>query len=676
MNQNVIKILAFALLAVSAWANGQETVTVEVNAGDVTALIDAITAANGNPGSVTTEILINPTGQDFQFESSYGTSSAALPLITGNVRILCVTTTRFTFAGPSGSKFRLAEVGATGSLTVVGQALGVKSKCVIEGFSVDGGSGGAILSNGQFNCYDTEFRNNSAPVGGGAIAVMGNGNTIISRCTFANNSTAGVGGAISFTGDSGGDVWNSKFSGNDAGQFGCDLNVNTSSSAIIQVRGNSFGQQCGSVLIENPEGLMRLENNTFAGGPGFDSTGEIQLFLNILGTPGGSNQQIQSAGGGTSKPEASCNDFGSNAFESLGYNINPTNGCPLTATGDLPNTNPQVADAGGGILVPQPGSPAIDHGPAAALVLGDDDLASLPCPAVDIRGNGRPQDGNGDGVFACDSGAVEVLGTGAVTTGHSGAFFNPARDGEGTYVEILANNVAVVYTFTYRPDGSGPAWFIGIGEVRGNSIVIYDLLRPIGARFGENFDSDDVDFTPAGEMSMVFPGCVAGAAPGNVAYSGKSELGYEGLITKAKRLSNILGCGAETPSPKAGLSGSYFDPARDGEGIIVEWLTSGDVLVVFFTYDLAGNQMWLLGIGEPNGNTVTMEALYAADVTSWGSGFDPDEVSIETWGSFTLTWDECNAVDFSYDSSVTGYADGEHHYVRLSKLADTSCPGF
>jgi hypothetical protein len=46
-------------------------------------------------------------------------------------------------------------------------------------------------------------------------------------------------------------------------------------------------------------------------------------------------------------------------------------------------------------MVPTSSSPAIDAGDNAA------------CPATDIQGVGRPQDGDGDGSVVCDMGAYE-----------------------------------------------------------------------------------------------------------------------------------------------------------------------------------------------------------------------------------------------------------------------------
>jgi hypothetical protein len=371
-----------------------------------------------------------------------------------------------------------------------------------------------------------------------------------------------------------------------------------------------------------------------------------------------------------------CNDFGSGAFQSDGFNISSDDSCALTQQTDLPSTDPMIAINEEGLPILQPGSPAIDSGTRGLILVDGGPLASLPCGYRDIAGTARPQDANGDGVFECDRGAMEVMGAGEVVAGHSSVFYNPERNGEGSYVEILENGQAIVYTFSYNPQGTGPAWFLGVGDINGNSIILDDLLRPTGTPFGDEFDTTEIDFTEAGSMSMVFPDCQASAPGGNVAFTGDEDLGYEALITRSTRLANITGCGAETPVANAGLSGSFFDPARNGEGLIVEWLTNGDVLVVFFTYDTEGNQLWLFGQAPSNGKSVTLTASYPTSFTAWGRGFNADDVSLESWGTFTLTWTDCNTMTFDYNSTVEGYGAGTRNYTRLSTLAGVNCPAF
>jgi hypothetical protein len=485
------------------------------------------------------------------------------------------------------------------------------------------GCGGSVT----LTVIDSTLSGNSGTHGGG-ISTFCNTTLTIANSTFSGNEAGGAGGSIyndgAFSGSATLKINGSTFSGNSAGWGGDIYNNGSSGHATVEI---------GNTILNVGAPVVSL----------FNSSGTVT---------------------------------------SLGYNLSSDGGAgALHATGDQINTDPMLGplqDNGGPTFTHAllPGSPAIDHGASEVVELGESGLAALPCGHADVRGTARAQDGDGGGGFECDIGAIEQPGSGKVVAGHSGAFYNPERNGEGTYVEVLPDGRSVVYTFTYRPDGSGPSWFIGVGEVRDNAIVIDQLLRPTGTRFGRTFDSAEIEFSAAGGMSMVFPTCASGAQPGNVAYTGEPGIGYEGLITRALRLSNITGCGPERPHVNAGLSGSYFDPARDGEGIVVEWLTSDEVLVIFFTYGLAGDQFWVLGLGEPDGKSVTMDALYPATVTQWGRNFEADDINVVNWGTFALTWTDCDTVTFAYDSDIPGFGSAQRNYTRISTLAGTDCPKF
>jgi hypothetical protein len=441
--------------------------------------------------------------------------------------------------------------------------------------------------------------------------------------------------------------------------------------------GSQFSGGCTQAGWEMPNGAaFSYASGIFYDDEAIHATDWLSSYNSYYGTRADLPQLMADSGPG-GKTEALCEDFGTGAFMSQGYNLAEDNSCGLNQPTDITNTNGQTAVNEHGIYVPQAGSPLIDSGETDALVFPGETLESLPCGYKDLMGLGRPQDANDDGVFECDRGAVEVAGPGALTPGHSAAFFNPLRDGEGQYVEMINADTAVVYTFTHRPNGNGSAWFIGVGDVVGNSIVIDDLLRPAGTSFGSQFDSAEIEIAPAGGQSMVFNDCQAAAPGGSVAFSGDVDLGYEALITRAQRLSNILGCGGSlTPHPNAGLSGSYFLPARDGEGIVVQWLPNGQVLVIFFTYDLNGDQQWVIGIGDSDGFSATMDALYASSNTVWGSDFDPADITLSPWGTFDLTWTGCGGVQFAYNSTVAGYGSATRQYIRLSSLWGANCPTF
>lgn len=60
------------------------------------------------------------------------------------------------------------------------------------------------------------------------------------------------------------------------------------------------------------------------------------------------------------------------------------------------------------------------------------------------------------------------------------------------------------------------------------------------------------------------------------------------------------------------ISGSYFDPERDGEGINLMLLEDGSALFYWFTYDHQGDQHWRIGQADASGKFVEFPVLYQA----------------------------------------------------------------
>ncbi|MEJ8567958.1 hypothetical protein [Elongatibacter sediminis] len=89
-----------------------------------------------------------------------------------------------------------------------------------------------------------------------------------------------------------------------------------------------------------------------------------------------------------------------------------------------------------------------------------------------------------------------------------------------------------------------------------------------------------------------------------------------------------------------------------------------------------GEQMWMLGMAQADDRTVTMEVLYPTGFTPWGGSFDPNDVTLETWGTWTLTWTDCDTLVFEFSSEVEGYGSGTRNYSRLTTLLGSQCPAF
>jgi hypothetical protein len=97
-------------------------------------------------------------------------------------------------------------------------------------------------------------------------------------------------------------------------------------------------------------------------------------------------------------------------------------------------------------------------------------------------------------------------GTDAVPNRFSGSWFDPERSGEGWILGQIDESLALAVWFTYGLDGE-PLWLIGTGEIEGESIIIADLLEPVGGRFGPAFDPLEVDRRPWGSAEIRFDDC-------------------------------------------------------------------------------------------------------------------------------------------------------------------------
>jgi len=116
----------------------------------------------------------------------------------------------------------------------------------------------------------------------------------------------------------------------------------------------------------------------------------------------------------------------------------------------------------------------------------------------------------GTGMF----GSITVQGTAPppppanLGPGYTGAWYNPAQDGHGIFVEILPNNVMVAAWYVYAPEG-GQAWIVGSGNISGNTAAVSGTLAT-GTRFPPNFNASQVVRTPWGALNFTFTDCTTG----------------------------------------------------------------------------------------------------------------------------------------------------------------------
>ena len=134
---------------------------------------------------------------------------------------------------------------------------------------------------------------------------------------------------------------------------------------------------------------------------------------------------------------------------------------------------------------------------------------------------------------------------------------------------------------------------------------------------------------------------------------------------------------AQVDISNGGVSGQWYNPARDGEGIFLEVVRTDSgqqVSVSWFTYDLEGFQMWLVGNVPISGDTTTVTIpVVVTSGAKFGDAYNPADVQRQSWGTLTLTFDNCNSGLLSYTSSVDGFGSGAIELTRLTNLTQVQC---
>jgi hypothetical protein len=135
-------------------------------------------------------------------------------------------------------------------------------------------------------------------------------------------------------------------------------------------------------------------------------------------------------------------------------------------------------------------------------------------------------------------------------------------------------------------------------------------------------------------------------------------------------------CFAQASITEGGVSGQWYNPNRDGEGLFVEIVDSGNaqqISVAWFTYDMDGFQMWLVGNVALEGNptSVTIPVI-VTNGPKFGPDYDKEALNRTSWGTLTLTFADCTTGLLSYASS-TGFGSGAVDLIRLTNLTQVRC---
>lgn len=269
-----------------------------------------------------------------------------------------------------------------------------------------------------------------------------------------------------------------------------------------------------------------------------------------------------------------------------------------------------------------------------------------------------------------------LAGSAQIQSGHSAMWFDPARDGEGWVLEILSEDQALLYWFTYDEEGN-QRWLQAVGSIEsseeGEVIEFPELYVTRGAEFGPNFNPDDVEREAVGVAAMTFEDCEQGTFS-YTAFGQSQNIEIERLTQiMAAGCQPINGVPGQPIKEYAGQSGSWFDLSHNGEGYALQWMAHDQAVLTWYTYDSEGNQFWMVGVGHYEDGQIVFPSLTATQGARFGEAFDPDDVERFDWGSLVMEL-ECSAGAASYDSNLPEFGSGDFDLNRLTQLKRPDCP--
>ncbi len=253
----------------------------------------------------------------------------------------------------------------------------------------------------------------------------------------------------------------------------------------------------------------------------------------------------------------------------------------------------------------------------------------------------------------------------AVDSKSSGVWQVAGVDNQALSLQIMPDDRVLLYG---NANNNGESlWVVAVGEYAENSIDFEDVYTTSGGQFGTAFNPAEVVRTRIGTAMISFNTCELGSL----------MFDLDGIATDQMTINKIIEipgneCGVNNKILPNGVSGSWYDPSRSGEGYTVYLYEQGGTQkaeVTWYTYDSNGQQMALSGIGTVNNETITVDSLQLSE----GAEFFTGNSTVSDMGGLTMTWDQCRTAQVNYDLSPSNMGSGGMEIQQLSNLADTDC---
>lgn len=125
------------------------------------------------------------------------------------------------------------------------------------------------------------------------------------------------------------------------------------------------------------------------------------------------------------------------------------------------------------------------------------------------------------------------------------------------------------------------------------------------------------------------------------------------------------------------VSGLWYDPARSGEGYLIEALGDALVTVTAFTFPPVGSnadQAWFTGLGRIIDNNIVVDQFQGRRNGSFGAAFDASTLLTLDLGRFDAALSNCGVGEQRVQAQPP-YDSSRRPLQRLSRVGTARCPG-
>jgi plastocyanin len=130
-----------------------------------------------------------------------------------------------------------------------------------------------------------------------------------------------------------------------------------------------------------------------------------------------------------------------------------------------------------------------------------------PHALMGMKGVIRVTDGSGGGGGGGGGGGSGTTGV-PITSGFTGAWYDPTQSGHGILVEVLPNNQFLMFWYAFNPDGTQQSWFGNVGAIDpATNTASVEALQAHGGRWIPNFDPANLTQPPWGTLTFSFSDC-------------------------------------------------------------------------------------------------------------------------------------------------------------------------